>query len=290
MKRALLLMVAILSSCVVQTEGLEPGEADSLDGLDASRFMRADVDTGTVGSLFAHGGAFFTGEQAELDSATVSIRQMSPTFAGGAAIVNIDAESDTGPWLFLRARNIDTLSDGLSQTATDKFLLANDGSIMTWGRIGVGTSVLDAPVHVNTDAPGPSAIFDSSTSKSGFVAFKQSGSTVGVIGSAGAIEGNNSNDFGVFAETDGGVKFYTNGKGKAAVTISKTGAVGIGTSTPTASLDIAGTARLTRYSVPPVDCDASQDGTISMTSKYTLCICNGTDWVNSANGAPPCNW
>jgi hypothetical protein len=71
--------------------------------------------------------------------------------------------------------------------------------------------------------------------------------------------------------------------------IDQNGNVGIGTSTPQATLDINGYMKLAKNFVEPVTCDASQDGSLALTSGYKMCACNGTDWVNTADGLS-CSW
>lgn len=69
----------------------------------------------------------------------------------------------------------------------------------------------------------------------------------------------------------------------------RNGNVGVGTTTPVATLDVNGTARLARYPAQPFPCDADHDGTIALTSKYKICACNGMQWVPT-DSSPSCNW
>ncbi|MEZ4294212.1 MAG: hypothetical protein R3B70_04485 [Polyangiaceae bacterium] len=66
--------------------------------------------------------------------------------------------------------------------------------------------------------------------------------------------------------------------------------VGIETTTPKATLDVNGTARLARYGAPPLSCDQAHDGTIALTSKHMTCVCDGTNWVRTSDGATACIW
>ena len=65
--------------------------------------------------------------------------------------------------------------------------------------------------------------------------------------------------------------------------------LGVGTTSPQATLDINGTARLAKYSSPPLACDAAHDGTIALTHLYRMCVCNGSSWVQTSDGAG-CSW
>ncbi len=67
------------------------------------------------------------------------------------------------------------------------------------------------------------------------------------------------------------------------------GNVGVGTSAPVALLDVDGLVRLT----PQADiatCDVGHAGSVSMTSVFHLCVCNGTSWVEVLDGATACTW
>jgi hypothetical protein len=68
------------------------------------------------------------------------------------------------------------------------------------------------------------------------------------------------------------------------------GNLGIGTTSPQESLDINGQMKLKKNSAQPYACDATHDSAVSLTSKYTTCVCNGTGWVLTADGTTACTW
>lgn len=70
------------------------------------------------------------------------------------------------------------------------------------------------------------------------------------------------------------------------------GRLGIGTATPQATLDVAGQVRLSVVSAAPAACSPQIDATIALTSRYTLCVCNGstTTWVQTSDGTSACVW
>lgn len=71
----------------------------------------------------------------------------------------------------------------------------------------------------------------------------------------------------------------------AALTVSRTtNVVEIGT------LDITGTARLTKYSDQPFACNQMHDGTIALTSGYKICVCNGSLWIPTDGSSLQCLW
>lgn len=71
---------------------------------------------------------------------------------------------------------------------------------------------------------------------------------------------------------------------------SSSGKVGIGTSSPTATLDVNGFMKLSKNAAPPATCDSTTDGAMALTSKYTTCACNGTTWVSTVDGTTTCDW
>ena len=84
------------------------------------------------------------------------------------------------------------------------------------------------------------------------------------------------------------VEFWMNGN--SLFEVRENGSIGILESEPKATLDINGYARLKVYSEAPVECDADHDGSISLTSKYTLCVCKSDNWVHTNDGSSTCEW
>ena len=70
------------------------------------------------------------------------------------------------------------------------------------------------------------------------------------------------------------------------------GNVGIGTTTPAATLDVNGQVKIQKSSSQPFACDATHDGTIALTSGYRTCACKGgtTTWVFTTDGTTTCTW
>lgn len=86
--------------------------------------------------------------------------------------------------------------------------------------------------------------------------------------------------YGVFDADPANQKLTVNGK------------VGIGTTSPAATLDVNGEVKLKKDSSQPYACDATYDGTIALTSGYRTCVCKGgsTTWVFTSDGTTTCTW
>jgi hypothetical protein len=78
--------------------------------------------------------------------------------------------------------------------------------------------------------------------------------------------------------------------GSPRLEIQEGGQVGISTGQPKATLDINGYARLKKYTSEPTACDLDHDGSIALNSRYKLCVCNGSSWVDTTDGTSGCNW
>ena len=71
--------------------------------------------------------------------------------------------------------------------------------------------------------------------------------------------------------------------------VNQTPAIGIGTTTPQATLDINGFARLNTNASEPTACVASNKGAIALNSASHLCICDGASWKLDSSGQQ-CRW
>jgi uncharacterized protein (TIGR02145 family) len=55
-------------------------------------------------------------------------------------------------------------------------------------------------------------------------------------------------------------------------------------------VSIQGTLKLTMNSYEPYPCDNGHIGDIALTSFFTTCVCNGTNWVLTSDGTTSCAW
>ena len=69
-----------------------------------------------------------------------------------------------------------------------------------------------------------------------------------------------------------------------------TGKVGIGTTTPQATLDVNGYAKLLPQTAAPATCTSTNKGAIAMTTNNGLCFCNGSAWNKVESPATACAW
>jgi len=83
----------------------------------------------------------------------------------------------------------------------------------------------------------------------------------------------------------------SDGNNNRRITIDNSGNMGVGVSSPKATLDISGFAKLQKYSTPPATCSSDTDGSIALTSQYTLCVCKSSSgWVKTSDGSTSCSW
>lgn len=69
------------------------------------------------------------------------------------------------------------------------------------------------------------------------------------------------------------------------------GTVGIGTTTPQATLDVKGYVKLALNSSQPASCSSTNDGSVALTHTHNTCVCVGasTAWVNTVTSVT-CSW
>jgi len=164
------------------------------------------------------------------------------------------------------------------------------------GSVGIGTL---APATLLTVGDGstsstPVLTIDGGTNTGAgpYIQFRRGGSSYGYIGMASPLSGENNNNLELFVNN--ALEFVMSGYSgsSAAITFTTNGAVGIGTPTPQANLDVNGVARLKVNSAQPSACTATINGTIALSSRSTLCICKGatSSWVLASNGTSACSW
>ena len=96
--------------------------------------------------------------------------------------------------------------------------------------VGIGTTSPSGLLHVKSSGAYGSILVDNTgTTGGGYFASLQNGSTKGIIAVTGAIEGNTTSDFGMFAETGGALRFYVNGSATRSMSLTSGGNLLVGT-------------------------------------------------------------
>lgn len=137
------------------------------------------------------------------------------------------------------------------------------------GRLGIGTTNPQAPLHVVGVGASTAQITIGNTNNAGFITFRR-GSDGAEAGNIGYNSPTESQQFAITGGGGGGyLTFRTNsGPSNERMRITSLGLVGVSTSTPTTALDVNGTLRIAAGGEA---CDASRTGAI----KYE----SGSFWI-----------
>ncbi len=168
---------------------------------------------------------------------SVLLGQVTPLTCGWTAplwlSVQINAGAEMSPRqqmtsvpLAMRSEVAEQLDGPLSTSTGDVLVAAGS-------RVGIGTTTLRAPFHLNGGATnGYDMIADNNGDRGGALGFYKNGAQYGGIGLSGKFEGNTGTDIEVASNVDGGnVVFFTGGTSIKAI-ITAAGNVGIGTMNP----------------------------------------------------------
>lgn len=161
--------------------------------------------------------------------------------------------------------NVAMTIDGLSRV-----LIGAGGTATHLLTVTGGASA--TPMSVNSNATSYTALHLNNTSSSAKWNLAVSGSSGGTAGTPGT-----------FSLIDVSV-------GTARLSVDVNGNVGVGNITPYAKLDVNGEIRLRRNVAAPFVCNSSSAGTIALNSTYMTCVCNGSSWVRTSDGATACPW
>lgn len=171
-----------------------------------------------------------------------------------------------------------------------------NSTIFDNGNIGIGTDTPYAKLSVAGQAVAEYFTATSSSATSTFPSLDATQSSLGMV-IAGTWQG------GAIGSAYGGTGLTSFVQGQTLVasdnnvwqatstlTILSNGFLGIGTSSPQATLDVDGYARLRKYSSQPIACSGTNDGALAMTSSGTLCTCIDPAWMQTASTTQACVW
>jgi hypothetical protein len=116
------------------------------------------------------------------------------------------------------------------------------GSAVVYGNVGIGTTSPTARLHIDNEANTYELLLNNTFGPGASLAFQQNGTTRGGMGVTGRWKGDTSSDLGIWAVGGTRLAFYSGGSGTERMVIDTGGNVGIGTTSPQAKLDVAGSA------------------------------------------------
>jgi hypothetical protein len=113
-------------------------------------------------------------------------------------------------------------------------------------------------------------------------------STSAVSGSSGVANGGQTGAVSLGSTDSNSVTVITNNS--ARITVTSSGDIGVGTTSPKATLDVNGYAKLKLNSSAPVACAANYYGSIALSNDASMCVCSTTGNWYKMNTTNACVW
>jgi hypothetical protein len=149
---------------------------------------------------------------------------------------------------------------------------SEDMRILANGNVGIGTTSPSAPLHIVENAGAAIGLKIQNLNSTDYtqMSFIGTGETYQLgVGNAAESGLGIANKFYLYDASQGAVR----------LTVNSTGNVGIGSTSPQATLDVNGYARMTLQSSQPVACSGTNQGAIALNHLAQMCACNGTSWI-----------
>jgi len=150
-------------------------------------------------------------------------------------------------------------------------------TIIGTGNVGIGTTSPDSNTDLTLQSGGDAQLSLKNSS----------GTTKAYVGTAGTFGTGSTDDLRIRSESSD-ILFGFSGFEKMRLTSG--GSLGISTTSPQATLDVGGFARLALNSSAPATCSASNEGAIALTHLAQVCICDTTPAWHILNTNTACSW
>ena len=181
--------------------------------------------------------------------------------------------------------------------------VTNNGLIITGGNVGIGTT---SPALLNTTG-SPDLSIHNNAGSSGYSELDLTSIQTASGGGLATIDfgtlGNSTSEHrgaAISSELEAtsttnvsaNLRFWTTNAGSVAerMRIDHLGNLGIETTTPQATLDVNGFARLALNSSAPATCSSSDEGAIALTHLAQVCVCDTTPAWHILNTSTACSW
>jgi hypothetical protein len=248
----------------------------------------ASCASANAGAIRYSGGSLYYCDNA---STWESIDSSGTSPTGDYYIATQTATATSGQGLFGGSSTLGGILTGYGSTADVTLqnrsgtaaleILANSTNVYMPGNVGIGTT-------------SPSAVQHNYAAHSGVSALRLEGAdanpwAIEILDDAYST--NWSNSSGIFQDANGSLNIYGGAaSANPSMVITHGGSVGIGTTSPQATLDVNGYARLKLQSSQPVACSSTNQGALALNHLAQMCACNGTSWIFADSVGASCSW
>jgi Chaperone of endosialidase len=136
-------------------------------------------------------------------------------------------------------------ANGVVYASSTSALATGSNLVFDGNNLGIGTSSPSSPLSIST-SNGSIVSLNSTNTNGGYLGIQKSGTAVGYIGSAAQLSGGSATDMTLRADTN--LIFTSNGSSER-MRLNTSGYLGIGTSSPSVALEVAGASKFTNGNV-----------------------------------------